>query len=54
MIPSRKPGQLSTNVVSISCPPASIPSTSSGFKLARAAYSAAVKPAGPDPMMTTC
>src|SRR5690554_1440666 len=25
----------------------------SGFRLARAAYSAAVSPAGPDPMMTT-
>ena len=53
MIPSRNPGQLSTIVVSISCPPASSPSMSSGFKLARATYNAAVNPAGPDPMMTT-
>src|SRR5262245_21135987 len=53
MMPSRNPGQFSTIVVSISCPPASSPSTRSGVRLARAVYSAAVKPAGPDPMMTT-
>ena len=54
MIPSLNPGQFSTIVVSISWPPASSPSIRSGFKLARAVYSAAVSPAGPDPMMTTC
>src|SRR5689334_21256655 len=53
MMPSRNPGQFSTIVVRISCPPASSPSTRSGVRLARAVYSAAVKPAGPDPMMTT-
>ena len=53
MMPSRKPGQFSTSVVSISWPPASRPSMTSGFRLARAVYSAAVRPAGPDPMMMT-
>ena len=51
MMPSRNPGQFSTSVVSISWPPASSPSMSSGFRLARAEYSPAVRPAGPDPMM---
>ena len=53
MIPSRNPGQFSTSVVNINCPPASSPSMSSGFKFARAEYKAAVSPAGPDPMMIT-
>src|SRR5688572_32012295 len=53
MMPSRKPGQFSTSVVSISCPPASSPSITRGCKLARAVYSAAVSPAGPEPMMMT-
>src|SRR4030095_7216152 len=53
MMPSRNPGQFSTIVVSISCPPASSPSTRSGVRLARAVYNAAVNPAGPDPMITT-
>src|SRR6185436_14127461 len=53
MMPSRNPGQLSTIVVSISCPPASRPSMRSGARLARAAYRAAVRPAGPEPMITT-
>src|SRR5215510_6425866 len=53
IIPSRNPGQFSTIVVSISCPPASRPSTSSGVRLARAVYSAAVSPAGPEPTITT-
>src|SRR3972149_6434825 len=53
MTPSVNPGKFSTAVVSMSCPPASRPSMTSGFRLARAAYSAAVNPAGPDPMMTT-
>src|SRR5438128_1407392 len=53
MMPSRNPGKFSTAVVSISCPPASWPSMSSGLRLARAAYNAAVSPAGPDPMMVT-
>src|SRR3990167_7362653 len=53
MMPSRWPGKFSTIVVSMSCPPASSPSMRSGCRLARAAYRAAVRPAGPDPMMTT-
>src|SRR4029453_8318058 len=53
MMPSRKPGQFSTSVVSINCPPASSPSMMSGFRLARAEYSAAVSPAGPEPMTIT-
>src|SRR3954471_14441804 len=53
MTPSLCPGQFSTSVVIISCPPASRPSMTSGLRLARAAYSAAVSPAGPDPIMTT-
>jgi hypothetical protein len=36
MMPSAKPGKFSTAVVSISCPPASRPSMTSGFRLARA------------------
>ncbi len=36
MMPSRYPGQFSTSVVSISCPPASSPSMSSGLRFARA------------------
>jgi len=35
-MPSVKPGKFSTVVVSISCPPASCPSMTSGFRLARA------------------
>ncbi len=43
MIPSRKPGKFSTSVVFISAPPAvTEPSNISGFRLARAAYTAAV------------
>src|SRR3990172_7594686 len=39
----------------VSCPPAWVPSMSTGERFARAAYSAAVRPAGPDPrMMTDC
>src|SRR3954470_2377161 len=53
MIPSRYPGQFSTSVVSINCPPASSPSMRRGFRFARAVYSAAVSPAGPEPMMMT-
>ena len=52
-MPSRNPGKFSTAVVSINCPPDSIPSMTSGFRFARAAYRAAVSPAGPDPMMIT-
>src|SRR5215203_1209355 len=52
-MPSRAPGQFSTSVVSISCPPASIPSMTSGCRLARAVYRAAVNPAGPEPIMVT-
>src|SRR5262245_16700987 len=53
MMPSRCPGKFSTIVVIINCPPASIPSMTSGLRLARAEYSAAVRPAGPEPMMMT-
>src|SRR4029453_3021436 len=53
MMPSRWPGQFSTRVVSISCPPASSPSMSNGLRFALAVYSAAVSPAGPEPMMMT-
>ena len=37
MMPSRKPGQFSTIVVSINWPPASTPSMTSGDRFARAA-----------------
>src|SRR5262245_54399391 len=37
----------------MSCPPASMPFSRSGRRLARAAYRAAVYPAGPEPRMTT-
>jgi hypothetical protein len=40
-------------VVNDSCPPACFPDTTNGFKLARAAYTAAVFPAQPDPMIST-
>src|SRR6478672_13178431 len=53
MIPSGKPGKFSTNVVIESCPPGSWPSMTSGFRLARAVYKAAVCPEHPEPMMTT-
>src|SRR5712671_4708003 len=52
-MPSGKPGKFSTRVVSESCPPGSWPSITSGLRLARAAYKAAVWPAHPEPMMTT-
>src|SRR4249919_3681063 len=35
----------------MSCPPASAPSMTMGLRSARAAYRAAVSPAGPDPTM---
>ena len=42
-MPSRKPGKFSTSVVFISAPPAvTEPSKTSGARLARAAYTAAV------------
>src|SRR3954447_1469962 len=54
MMPSRKPGKFSTSVVVIRAPPAvTDPSTTSGCSAARAAYTAAVYPAGPDPTMMT-
>src|SRR4029450_8160403 len=37
----------------MSCPPASAPSITIGRRSARAAYRAAVRPAGPDPTMTS-
>ena len=40
-----------TSVVAMSCPPGLLPAISRGARLARAAYIAAVNPAGPDPMM---
>src|SRR5690606_8646039 len=51
MIPSGKPGKFSTRVVRVSWPPGSFPSMTSGLRLARAAYKAAVSPAGPEPRM---
>ncbi len=42
MIPSGQPGKFSTSVVFISAPPAVTPSITSGWRLARAAYTAAV------------
>ncbi|SLJ83113.1 Uncharacterised protein [Mycobacteroides abscessus subsp. abscessus] len=42
MMPLRKPGKFSTSVVVISAPPNWVPSNSSGFSSARAAYTAAV------------
>ena len=54
MMPSWNPGKFSTSVVFISAPPAvTEPSNTSGFSDARAVYSAAVYPAGPEPMMMT-
>ena len=53
-IPPGKPGKFSTSVVFMSAPPAvTEPSNTSGLSWARAAYSAAVYPAGPDPMTMT-
>src|SRR5712671_4359402 len=40
-------------VVVVSNPPGCLPVNTSGFKLARALYKAAVHPAQPEPMMTT-
>ena len=51
-IPSGNPGKFSTSVVIVSCPPGCIPSITSGASSARAAYSAAVSPAGPEPTTT--
>ena len=54
MIPSRNPGKFSTSVVFISAPPAvTEPSKTNGCSEARAAYTAAVYPAGPEPTMMT-
>src|SRR4051794_41036736 len=50
-MPSGKPGKFSTSVVVMRAPPNWEPSNTSGCRLARAAYVAAVYPAGPDPMM---
>jgi hypothetical protein len=56
-MPSGKPGKFSTSLVVISwpprTPPAETPSKTTGFRLALAAYIAAVYPAGPEPTMTT-
>ena len=40
--PSASAGQLSTSVVVISCPPCARPVINTGFRFARAAYTAAV------------
>src|ERR1039457_935984 len=53
LMPSGKPEKSSTNVVIDNCPPACFPATTRGFKLARAAYTAAVFPAQPDPIIST-
>src|SRR5262245_1571337 len=59
MTPSGNPGKFSTSVVNMSWPPGwslvelGSPSISRGSRLARAVYTAAVSPAGPDPMMMT-
>ncbi len=59
MIPSGNPGKFSTSVVSMSWPPGwsdvddGSPSITSGARLARAVYTAAVSPAGPEPTMIT-
>src|SRR4051812_9206070 len=37
----------------MSCPPAAMPSITTGLRLARAAYTAAVRPAGPEPTITS-
>ena len=49
--PSTSPGQLSTSVVVVICPPISRPVIMTGSRFARAAYRAAVHPAGPEPRM---
>src|SRR5262249_53399241 len=43
----------STSVVMVSWPPGCAPSTTTGARLARAAYMAAVRPAGPEPRIIT-
>ncbi len=54
MMPSGKPGKFSTSVVFIRAPPAVMdPSNTRGRSSARPAYTAAVYPAGPEPMMMT-
>src|ERR1700722_9147739 len=59
MTPSTKPRDFSTSVVNMSWPPGwslvddGSPSMTSGSSWARAEYSAAVRPAGPLPTMTT-
>src|SRR5882724_5573594 len=52
-MPSGKPGKFSTRVVRESCPPGSWPSRTSGLRLARAVYRAAVCPEQPEPRMIT-
>ena len=51
--PRESPGNCRPTVVRVNCPPGSLPSKTRGARLARAAYSAAVRPAEPDPMMIT-
>ena len=53
MMPFRKPGKFSTSVVIMSWPPADSPSMIRGLRFARAVYTPAVSPAGPEPMMIT-
>src|SRR5215831_18873690 len=52
-MPSGNPGKFSTIVVVVSKPPGCLPLKTSGFKLARAVYKAAVIPAQPEPIITT-
>jgi hypothetical protein len=56
-IPSGNPGKFSIRDVVVNCPPAGPPeikpSNNRGSRFARAAYRAAVSPAGPDPIITT-
>jgi len=50
--PLGKPGKFSTSLVVVSCPPGAA-LDDQGVQLALAAYTAAVRPAQPVPMMTT-
>src|SRR3989339_1503892 len=50
-IPEGNPGKFSTSVVMVNCPPACCPSNNIGCNSARAAYNAAVSPAGPEPII---
>ena len=53
MMPSRKPGKFSTIVVSISCPPASSPSMTSGLQVGARRVERGRQPGRAGPMMMT-